>query len=112
MPDSHGNPSNNEDIVYVSGKRAWPLAPRPWFDREATSILQCPRCSNISFGVIVSDRPFIQIFCPDCQFAWGPMEMHKPQMTDSVAIDMGMTPAVKLQQMQEDMDIPNSELPE
>ena len=91
MPRSDGNPRDNEGVLYVAnGARSWPMAPRPWFNPDAAAMLVCPRCGNNAFGVIVSNRPFIQIFCPDCQFAWGPMEMHKPQMTNSVALDLGM----------------------
>lgn len=109
MPDRLGNPSDNEGVTYVAN-RPWPMAPRPWFAGPDTPHVACPRCHNPWFGVLASDRPFIQIFCPKCSFAWGPMEIHKPQMTDSVAHDMGMKTAVKA--IQEDMDIPLSELPD
>jgi hypothetical protein len=113
MPDSKGNPKDNEGIVFVTQRaRSWPKAPRPWFNPDAATYLACPRCSNTWMGVIVSDRPFIQLFCPQCGFAWGPMEMHKPQMTDSVAADMGMPTSTKLQAIEEEMDLGKDEVPD
>lgn len=112
MPDANGNPQDNEGRIYVAGNRRWPLAPRPWFPAgRDTPHVKCPQCHNEWMGILVSTGPFIQIFCPNCKFAWGPMEMHKPQMTEAVAKEMGITGRV-MHNIGTDIDIPLSELPE
>ena len=111
MPDARGNPVDNEGRIFVAGNQRWPLAPRPWFQEGLdTPHLQCPNCHNDWVGILVSTGPFIQIFCPECSFAWGPMEMHKPQMTEAVAREMGIAGA-PVRPITEDIDIPNVELP-
>jgi hypothetical protein len=115
MPDSQGRPSNNDGKVYVTQTaRTWPKAPAPWFDSSNTTYLVCPRCENTWMGVIVSEGPFIQLFCPQCGFAWGPMEMHKPQMTNSVAARIGMELATpgEFQSIESEFDLPPGEAPE
>lgn len=115
MPDAKGNPQDHEGIVYVTQTaRTWPKAPSPWFDSTNATYLECPRCSNNFMGVIVGDGPFIQLFCPQCGFAWGPMEMHKPQMTDVVAAVLGMdTSNARFNTIESDMDLtPGVDVPD
>lgn len=112
MPDRRGNPSDNEGKIFVAGAQRWPMAPSPWFDKHHATYLECPSCHNTWVGVIVSSGPFIQLFCPKCGFAWGPMEMHKPQMTESAASRMGIKAVGKVNIIEEDFDLDKKDLPD